>query len=231
VLLAKDKVADDARENVVEVARDAAGELTDGLHFLRLAQLGLEPLALGFGCAALSDVARDGRHMRSAHVHDRQVVQLEVEGLAVLAQGRGLEHAFLALHRVADAGGALRHLVWRQAPVQGLADHFGMRDAVHLRVGPVHVNETNDRGRDFRWVGEHPVHVQDLVAPVAARALVGRIRVDDAEICGAHTSASADALKTPRYCASFARSARSLRMRSLTWARAARAAARHPAWA
>ena len=34
-------------ENVVEIVRDAAGELADGLHFLRLAQLLLQPFLGG----------------------------------------------------------------------------------------------------------------------------------------------------------------------------------------
>ena len=39
----KRSVAVDDGENVVEIVRDAAGELADGLHFLRLAQLFLQP--------------------------------------------------------------------------------------------------------------------------------------------------------------------------------------------
>jgi hypothetical protein len=38
---------DDDREDVVEVVRDAAGELADRLHLLRLAQLALERDPLG----------------------------------------------------------------------------------------------------------------------------------------------------------------------------------------
>ncbi len=37
-------IADDDAKQVVEVVRDAAGELADRLHLLRLAQLGLHPL-------------------------------------------------------------------------------------------------------------------------------------------------------------------------------------------
>ena len=37
-------ISDDDAEQVVEVVRDSAGELTDRLHLLRLAQLRLHPL-------------------------------------------------------------------------------------------------------------------------------------------------------------------------------------------
>ena len=41
-LLGEHDIANDALQDVVEVVRDAAGELTDRLHFLRLAKLRLE---------------------------------------------------------------------------------------------------------------------------------------------------------------------------------------------
>ena len=50
-------VAEDGRQQVVEVVRDAAGELPDGFHLLRLAQLGLEKTALG----QIQQRAVDGR--------------------------------------------------------------------------------------------------------------------------------------------------------------------------
>ena len=53
---AKSKVdaADDDREHVVEVVRDAAGQLADGFHLLDLAKLRLGRLALGcFGLQRL----------------------------------------------------------------------------------------------------------------------------------------------------------------------------------
>ena len=48
-------IAPDDRQHVVEVVRHAAGELADGLHLLRLAQLLLQ-------CLALGDVPHDGLH-------------------------------------------------------------------------------------------------------------------------------------------------------------------------
>jgi hypothetical protein len=41
-------VADDGRQEVVEVVRHAARQLTDGLHLLSLSQLGLEEPSLGY---------------------------------------------------------------------------------------------------------------------------------------------------------------------------------------
>ena len=52
------QVADDAGQDVVEVVGDAAGQLADRLHLLRLPQLGLELGMLGFGASARTDVAR-----------------------------------------------------------------------------------------------------------------------------------------------------------------------------
>ena len=59
-------VAEDGGQQIVEIVRDAAGELPDRLHLLRLAQLLLEPPALG-------DVARvdhDRRDRRLAEAID-----------------------------------------------------------------------------------------------------------------------------------------------------------------
>ena len=52
-------VAEDDRQEVVEVVRDAAGEVPDRLHLLRLAELLLHPVALGH-------VQRDGEPARPA---------------------------------------------------------------------------------------------------------------------------------------------------------------------
>jgi hypothetical protein len=51
----QERVALDDRQQVVEVVRDAAGELADRLHLLRLAQALLQPLAV-------AHVAHDGLH-------------------------------------------------------------------------------------------------------------------------------------------------------------------------
>ena len=53
-----------AGQDVVEVVRDAAGQLADRLHLLRLAQLRLEPGGVGLGALSPCDVACDRQHMR-----------------------------------------------------------------------------------------------------------------------------------------------------------------------
>ena len=52
LLVQQFQVAHDHREQVVEIVGDTSGELADGLHFLRLPEL-------GFGLLALGDVVRD----------------------------------------------------------------------------------------------------------------------------------------------------------------------------
>ena len=60
-------VAEDRREDVVEVVRDAAGQGAHRLELLRLAQLRLEPVALRLGTLALGDVLeRPGHAVRLA---------------------------------------------------------------------------------------------------------------------------------------------------------------------
>ena len=69
-------IADDRLEQIVEVVRDAARELADRLHLLRLRELGLERLLLG-GVDEIEDRlrrahrARDGRDSRRAARCDR----------------------------------------------------------------------------------------------------------------------------------------------------------------
>ena len=67
--------ADDG-EDVVEVVRDAAGEAADRLHLLGVAQLLLEPLALGKGVPRGRDVAEVGgeeRLLRHVEPRDRDL--------------------------------------------------------------------------------------------------------------------------------------------------------------
>ena len=59
ILLGQHHVAHDRTEDVVEIMRDAAGERTDGLHLLGLAQLAFEFVALGFLIYAVNGDAHD----------------------------------------------------------------------------------------------------------------------------------------------------------------------------
>jgi hypothetical protein len=62
VLLRQLAVAEDRRQDVVEVVGDAAGEGADRLELLRLAQLQLEAVALGLGVLARADVLHRAGH-------------------------------------------------------------------------------------------------------------------------------------------------------------------------
>ena len=85
--LEKFGIADDHGQQIVEVVGDAAGELADGLHLLRLDELLLGALALG----QIVDDADENRLAVLLRLADRQVHR---EGRAVLA---------LADHLAADA--------------------------------------------------------------------------------------------------------------------------------
>ena len=89
VLGGERQVAQDALQDVVEVVRDAAGEVADRLHLLRLAQLRLELHPLRFLHLARGDVARHAERVRPAAVADRHRAHLDVEQRAVLAPRPG----------------------------------------------------------------------------------------------------------------------------------------------
>ena len=67
-------VADDGGEEVVEVVRDAAGELADRLHLLRLTQLLLEALPLGH----VADVDQEVQRSAGRVLHRRGVAVIQI---------------------------------------------------------------------------------------------------------------------------------------------------------
>ena len=75
-------VAQDHREDVVEVVRDAAGETADGLHLLRVAQLLFGVLERRFGALSLAELSH--RRLQKASVGDRQCGMIG-EGLREVA--------------------------------------------------------------------------------------------------------------------------------------------------
>ena len=78
-------VAEDRRQHVVEIVRDAAGQAADCIHLLRLAQLIFEREPRG-------DIARDGLHAdRRAVLFDNLHALAEPELAAVLRNRRKLE--------------------------------------------------------------------------------------------------------------------------------------------
>src|SRR5262245_16409287 len=83
------EVAEDDRENVVEVVRDARRQLTDRFHFLRLAQLRLH-------AGAVRDVDRDAQYAElyaawQAYRDFRRIEQAPAfaGGIGPLLVGRG----------------------------------------------------------------------------------------------------------------------------------------------
>ena len=94
-------VAEDHGQQVVEVVRDAAGELADGLHLLRLAELALEADALLLGLFARRDVLehRDRElRLRECVAHERDGV-VGPDDLSALREHALLEPVLLALAR------------------------------------------------------------------------------------------------------------------------------------
>ncbi len=112
------EVAQDHRQQVVEIVRHAAGELADAFHFLRLGELLLGAHQLLLRGAALGDVARDlGKAQQVAvAVVDAIYHHARPEARAVLAHALalGLELAFAPcrlqrLARVCPRRGPLRY--------------------------------------------------------------------------------------------------------------------------
>ena len=91
------QIADDDGQQVVEVVRDAAGQLADRLHLLRLRKLLLRALQRLLRLAPLGDVARDlgEADQLAGRIADRVDDDARPEGRAVLAHppALGLELA------------------------------------------------------------------------------------------------------------------------------------------
>jgi hypothetical protein len=76
-------IGQDHREDIVEVVGDAAGELSDGFHFLRLSQLLGDGQAGPLGAIAFGDVLDGRQDGRSAIHFDPACTQLDVDDRAV----------------------------------------------------------------------------------------------------------------------------------------------------
>jgi len=104
------EAADDAGQQVVEVVGDAAGQLADGFHLLRLAQ-GF------FGAAALGDLGGHPRFKRLVEL--AQAVLADAQGIFDMATG-------------ADVGAGAGDIGERSA---GIAKGLGLAGQPALRVG------------------------------------------------------------------------------------------------
>ena len=94
-------VPKDCGEDVVEVVRDATGQMPDRLHLLGLPQLLLQTSALGLGGLASGNVPCDGDRMRRATIADGDGPNLDEEALTALADSRHLDLTRLARERTA----------------------------------------------------------------------------------------------------------------------------------
>ena len=126
-LLGQRPVAQDHRQDVVEVMRDAAGQRADGFHLLRLQQLAFQCHPPGLGLLALGDV---GDHRQppvalARLVEDRAGGQRGPQVGAVLAP-----EAQVRVPGVAGVGQRLAHRGHRQAA--GVVHEVGPRPAQHL---------------------------------------------------------------------------------------------------
>src|SRR4029450_4672058 len=97
--------ANDALQYVVEVVRNAAGELTDRLHLLRLAKLRLENGSFGLGALAGGNVAPDVEHVRFALVPDGHAAQFQVPLRTIHVKQLRFE-----LYRLAREGASVQRL-------------------------------------------------------------------------------------------------------------------------
>src|SRR6185436_20494281 len=83
------EVAERPLQDVVEVVRDAPGQVADRLHALRLPQLRLELRPVALGALARGYVGADVEHVRRATVLDRDTTDFDLEALAALARRAG----------------------------------------------------------------------------------------------------------------------------------------------
>ena len=88
-------VTGDDREQVVEVVRDAAGQLAERFHLLRLEQLLLQPPLLVFGDDTIGDVAsfRNQQRDMTGSVEDRLEREIDVVQLTVARPGASPRNA------------------------------------------------------------------------------------------------------------------------------------------
>jgi hypothetical protein len=134
-------VAQNDREQVVEVVRHATGESPDGFHLLRMAQLVLGASEVGFGVLAFREIDRKD----AGPIRDRNEPQFEPPHTAIgerelVLHGvvRALGHAAAQVRehgRVLDAGEARHHRAAEQllASASGLTSH----GLVHIEVRKV----------------------------------------------------------------------------------------------
>ena len=215
------RVADDGREHVVEIVGDAAGELADGLHLLRLREILLQRALFG-GVERIDRRAAGALLPRWGHeqaggasvvaadrdVHGRDVA-LGGDGVAHCAFQRrpvALEHAVVdrPLAPVPTAQGGRHHL---QKGGVGLRDDaVGIGDRDGHRRGVEHPGEANLGGAEIlarflarraadhqraRGAGQAVLPERDAVQQANGQALAAAALQVHVEALGAHLARTA----------------------------------------
>ena len=189
------RIADDRGQNVVEVMRDAAGELADRLHLLALREILLQRLLLGgverdhVGAGALA-AARFRRRDEEAHralalALDRRVDRRDV-GLAFGGLGDGrLQRRVVAL----DDG-----VEQRRARVL----HRRRRQLGEGAVGAPHAALGAERGERQRRRIEHALEPRVRRLALGTRRVGVRLQHQRARGGGSAVEAEGDAMDQPR---------------------------------
>ena len=172
------KIAHYARQQVVEVVRDTAGELADGLHLLCLAELpfrGFQRACLAFFFRRVAADRDDLAIARSRVPDDVAVAAVLVAVAIVEARER------MTFTDPARGGDRAFHIVGMDEGEERSSDQFNFRPA--KRVGPGRI----DRVDGSVEVGdEHDVGRQ-LPKPVAVRGACGNLllerRVEFEQVC------------------------------------------------
>jgi hypothetical protein len=155
-------MAEDDREQIVEVVRDASGQTTNGLHLLRLADLFLEPLLRLLGSSPLRDVLVEAEGSGKLTAHgQRHAVELDLDQAPVFPAPLRREVDRLAGENAPRQLAGLFHVVLGgDERVEVLADHFGLGVEEERHEGPVAQGDAapriqnDDRQGVLVWIKE-----------------------------------------------------------------------------
>ena len=145
------RVAADDHQQIVEVVGDAAGQLAERLHLLRLGELLLRALERCLRLPSLGDVARDLHEAgeRAHLVADRLDHDARPEQALVAPHPPALDHAFALVGGELEGARRLAALLLLLGiePTEMLADDFRRRVLVNALRAHVPVGDDSRRGR------------------------------------------------------------------------------------
>ncbi|MGC4113905.1 MAG: hypothetical protein QM765_04465 [Myxococcales bacterium] len=185
------RVAEDRKEQVVQVVGRAPGELAHHLHLLGLAELLLEHPALLVRTPALGHVQQRALHRRPALVGDARAQDLHVDLRAVLAQAAELVVAGRLRGGLArgDLGGDLLDLGGGDQPAEvdahQLARPRPAEDAREALVAEGEAAILDDVGADQRVLHQRPVLALRLRQRHLGPLAVGDVHVEADDAGGA----------------------------------------------